>query len=415
MQSLQRQSAQINVDEIEKRLPMPLLSERRAQLSSLVRHTPILHSPALSELAGTTVLLKAENLQRTGSFKIRGALAKLRQLASRSVRRVATGTAGNHGQSVAFAARAMGLKARLYMPANAPLSKIEAVQALGGEVVLGGESVDQCIGRARRYAEESGAAFVHPFDDYDVLSGQATLGLELLDDVPDMAQVVIPVGGGGLAGAVGMTLNRIKQRVRVIGVQAQVCAPFVLGHSSATSDTLADGIAIKRPGQLTSPLVDRYVDEIKAVSEGHIAEAMTMMLERAKLVVEGAGAVGVAAWLSGVISPASGPTVIVLSGGNVDLGTLSSVTRRQETLRGRRMRLLTRVPDRPGGLANLLRTVADANANLISVEHLRDAVHIDVGETGLELVLGVRNPEHSEAVIAALRQAGYATDPPISQ
>ncbi len=306
----------------------------------------------------------------------------------------------------------MGLRARLYMPVNAPLSKVEAIQALGGDVVLHGESVDQCVGCARSYAEETGAAFVHPFDDYDVLSGQATLGLELLDDVPALGQVVIPVGGGGLAGAVGMTLNRRQQRVTVIGVQAQVCAPFLPDHASVTSDTLADGIAIKRPGRLTAPLVDRYVDEMKAVSEGQIAEAMTLLLERAKLVVEGAGAVGVAAVLSEGIAPAAGPTVVILSGGNVDLGTLSSVTRREEILRGRRMRLLTRVPDRPGGLASLLRTVADVDANLISVEHLRDAVDIDVGETGLELVLGVRSPEHSEAVIAALEQAGYATDQP---
>jgi threonine dehydratase len=406
------QTPPVDVDEIEKRLNMPLLLERRKQLSSLVRHTPVLHSPTLSELAGTTVLLKAENLQRTGSFKMRGALAKIRLLASRSVAHVVAGTAGNHGQAVAFAARAMGLRARLYMPANAPLSKVEAVEALGADVVLHGESVDQCVGCARGYAEETGAAFVHPFDDYDVLSGQATLGLELLDDVPDLGQVVIPVGGGGLAGAVGMALNRRQRRVRVIGVQAEACAPLVPDHASPTSDTLADGIAIKRPGRLTAPLIDRYVDEMRAVSEGQIAEAMTLLLERAKLVVEGAGAVGVAAVLSEGVVPADGPTVVILSGGNVDLGALCSVTRREEILRGRRMRLLTRVPDRPGGLASLLRTVADVDANLISVEHLRDAVDIDVGETGLELVLGVRSPEHSAAVIAAIEQAGYATEQP---
>ncbi len=280
----------------------------RGVVATLARHTPMLSSRSLAERCGRgDVLLKAENLQRTGSFKLRGALHKISRLTDASG--VVAGSAGNHGQSLAYAARSAGLPCEVFMPEEAAVAKVAAVEAFGGTVHRGGSSVDECVAKARERAAETGAAFVHPFDDPDVILGQATLGLELLQDVPDIAELVVPVGGGGLISGVAGAVKNARPGVRVIGVQAGACAPFpasLEARSPVQCDaipTIADGIAIKRPGEITLPLVERWVDEMVVVDEDDVAEAMVWLLERSKLVVEGGGAVGVAALMAGKLSP----------------------------------------------------------------------------------------------------------------
>ncbi len=387
----------------------------RVVVSELVRHTPVLSSRSLSEQWGSQVLLKAENLQRTGSFKLRGAVHKLASL--RDVRGVVVGSAGNHGQSVAYAARARGIPCQVFMPSEAAVAKVAAVRAFGSTVTLGGDSVDVCVAAAREHAAQTGAAFVHPFDDPDVILGQATLGLELLEDVPALGTVVVPVGGGGLICGVAGAIKARRPDVRVIGVQTEACAPFVdslqagVPMGCGPRPTIADGIAIKRPGELTLPLVARLVDEMVVIGEDEVAEAMVWLMERAKLVVEGGGAVGVAALLGGIIEPAGeGATVIVLSGGNVDAGLLAAIAQRHETTAGRRMRLFTRIADRPGALATLLATMAQAGGNVVHAEHVREALPLHVRETGVEIALETRGAEHGEAIIAALSDAGYPVE-----
>ena len=381
--------------------------------ADLVRRTPTLTSRSLSDRVGGTILLKAENLQRTGSFKLRGALAKIESLED-GASGVVAGSAGNHAQSLAYAARARGLDCEVFMPAGASLSKMDAAASSGAQVRLGGESVDECVEMARARAAEAGLAFVHPFDDLDVVAGQATLGLELLEDVPDLAKVVVPVGGGGLVSGIALAVKAQLPEVEIVGVQVESCAPYPDSLASGRAvtaqavPTIADGIAIKTPGELTLPLVRRHVDEVVVVADDDVAEAAILLLERAKLVVEGAGAVGVAALLEGVVEPASsGSTVAVLSGGNIDSGLLVAIGRRHETEAGRRLRLFTRVADRPGALAGLLTCLGGAGANVIDVKHVREGVDLHVRETGVDLVLETRGPEHAEALLALLAEEGY--------
>jgi threonine dehydratase len=404
-----------DVDAVVELLSGDAPQRARELVSKVARETPVLASGTLSERCGGRVLLKAENLQRTGSFKLRGALNRVAALAGGSG--VVAGSAGNHGQALAYAASARGVACEVFMPAEAPVAKVAAVQAYGGSVTLGGESVDDCVVAARERADQTGAVFVHPFDDPQVILGQATLGLELLDQVPDLATVVVPLGGGGLLSGVAGVIKRARPQVRVIGVQVAACAPYPAALAAGVPvavnavSTIADGIAVKRPGALTLPLVARWVDEVVVVSEEDTAEAMVILLERAKLVVEGAGAVGVAALLAALVEPSpDGATVVVLSGGNVDAGLLALVARRHETAVGRRLRIFTRVADRPGGLAALLLCVAQAGGNLVAVEHVREAVDLQVRQTGVELTLETRGGEHAESIIAAMTGAGYGVE-----
>ena len=396
-------------------LGVDAVRDARERTRDLVRHTPVLTSRSLSDACGGTVLLKAENLQRTGSFKLRGALAKVDRIDPAAG--VVAGSAGNHAQSLAYAARARGMACEVFMPAEASVSKAAAVRGFGGTVRLGGDSVDACVARARERAEETGAVFVHPFDDAEIVAGQGTLGLELLEDVPDLATIVVPVGGGGLISGIAGVVKAAHPGVRIVGVQAEACAAYPASLAGGAPveavgrPTIADGIAIKRPGGLTLPLVAAWVDEFVTVAEDDIADAMVVLLERAKLVVEGAGAVGIAALRTGAVKPApSGSTVVVLSGGNVDAGVLAGIARRHETAQGRRMRLFTRVHDRPGGLAGLLVRVADAGGNLVTVNHLREAVPLHVRETGVDLVLETRGEEHAADIVAQLESAGYEVE-----
>ena len=389
--------------------------ERAAQAGAgVVRETPVLSSGTLSERAGTTVKLKAENLQRTGSFKLRGALAKIAALGDDCARGVVTASAGNHAQAVAYAARARGISCTVYMPEAAPIAKLEAARSLGADVRLGGASVDDALEAAHAHAAETGVAFVHPFNDPDVVAGQATLGVELLGQVPDLARVVVPVGGGGLVSGIAIAVKAARAEIEVIGVQVDSCAPFPASLEAGrpvavrSALTIADGIAVKRPGELTLALIERWVDSVVTVSEDEVAEAMVFLLERAKLVVEGAGAVGVAALLGNRLPRAGdGTTVAVLSGGNVDAGLLAEVARRHESQSGRRLVLLARLPDRPGSLAQLLALVGEQRANLLDVEHIREGFDLHVRETVVQLVLETRGASHAQRVNHAIREAGY--------
>jgi threonine dehydratase len=385
-----------------------------AEGAGVIRVTPVLSSRTLGERCGGTVALKAENLQRTGSFKLRGALAKIAALGDGCAAGVVTGSAGNHAQAVAYAARARGVPCEVFMPETAPIAKVEAAAQLGARVSFAGISVEECLAAARHRAAESGLAFVHPFDDPDVIAGQGTLGLELLAQVDDLALVIVPVGGGGLASGLAIALKSERPEIRVVGVQVESCAPFpaslAAGHpvDVPSALTIADGIAVKRPGELTLALLARWVDEVVVVSEDEVAEAMVFLLERAKLVVEGAGAVGVAALLRGRVPGAeSGTTAVILSGGNVDAGLLAQVARRHETQAGRRVVLLTRIPDRPGALARLLALIGAAGANLLDVQHVREGFDLHVRETAVQTVLETRGDAHAEAVLRAIRESGY--------
>jgi threonine dehydratase len=391
-------------------------------ISGVAVRTPVIASDELADIAGTPVALKAECLQGTGSFKLRGALHKVATLGERAGAGLVAASAGNHGRAVAQAARVAGVACEVFMPRDAAVSKVAAVERLGATVRVGGGSVEEALTLAGERGEETGAAFVHPFDDLDVIAGQGTLGLELLEDVGALARVLVPVGGGGLASGIGVALRHARPDVELVGVQARACAPYVeaLQRRGSTVEvrsapeatvapgaTIADGIAITRPGVLTLPMLGELLDGLETVSEDEIADAMVFLADRAKLVAEGAGAVAVAALLGGRLAAVDGTTVAIVSGGNVDSGLLAGLLRRRETEEGRRVRIFTRVPDRPGGLAELLNVVAGARANLLSLEHVREAVALHVHETGVALTLQTRGPGHTEEMLAALRDAGY--------
>jgi threonine dehydratase len=374
--------------------------------------TPTVRCAELSELAGTEVALKAECLQVTGSFKLRGALSKLAALGERASAGVATASAGNHARALAHAARVRGVACEVFLPADAAVSKLAAIERMGARVHLRGGSIEEALHSASAWAQRTGATLVHPFDDLDVIAGQATLAQELLEDVPDLARVVVPVGGGGLASGVGIALAQAGADVELIGVQAQACAPLrqaLAGRAPAlpAGATVADGIAVKRPGAITLPLLRELLDGLKTVSEDEIAAAIVFLAERAKLVAEGAGAVTTALAMRGALAARRGTTALIVSGGNIDSGLLAGLLVRHEAELGRRVRIFTRVPDRPGGLAELLGLIARVRANVVSVEHVREAAHLGVRETGVELTLETRGPEHTAEVVAALGDEGY--------
>jgi threonine dehydratase len=372
------------------------VEEARVRLEGIARVTPVYGSQTLSRLAGREVWLKAENLQRTGAFKVRGAVNKIATLTpeQRSTGVVAA-SAGNHGQAVAWAAREAGSHARIYVPQDAPMAKVEACRNYGAETVMGGERFEDAFAGARAYVEESGATFIHPFEDPVVIAGQGTIGLELAEQVASVKTFVIPVGGGGLAAGIATVLRAVLPGVRIVGVQA--------GKSGYT---IADGIFVKEPGELTMSILDDVLDDMVHVSDEEISQALVLLLERTKLLVEGAGAVGLAALLNDRVGGA-GPVAVVLSGGNIDPTLLISIMRHGLTAGGRYLVIRTRVPDRPGELIKLLELLAEQRANVVSVEHHREGMDISVGETEVELTLATRDRNHCEEVVSTLEARGY--------
>lgn len=385
------------------------IAAARVAGAAVVQHTPVVPSAYLSELLGARIVLKAENLQRTGAFKIRGAMNKIASLGETAKTGVVTGSAGNHAQGLALAAKHFGIACDIFVPRGASLSKIAATKHHGASVLEGGDNVDTAIASAKQRAAETGMTFCHPFDDVDVVAGQGTLGLELIEDIADLSLVIIPLGGGGLLSGTAIALKLQNPRIRVIGVQISSCAPFIHGlMPEGPVPTLADGIAVKKPGEITEPLVRKWVDEIVEVNEDAVADAMMVLLERSKLYVEGGGAVGLAALMTGKISPAAvGTTCIVLSGGNVDMGLVPNLVRRHETEAGRRLIAFIRLPDRPGAFAGLLQICAGTGANLIEVQHIRDGISLHPRETGIQIALEVRGEDHSAELIKTAQFNGY--------
>jgi len=386
---------------------IPTLSDFRAaqaRLDGVARVTPVYSSETLSRMTGRKVWLKAENLQRTGSFKIRGAFNKIAGLGDEVGRTgVVAASAGNHGQAVAWAAREVGVPAMVFVPEDAPMAKVEAARSYGARVEMTGERFEESVVAARAHVEETGAVFVHPFEDEAVIAGQGTLGLELAEQLPDLETVVVPIGGGGLSSGIALALEAVRPEVNVVGVQAAGCLPGGSGF------TIADGIAVKRPGELTTSILEGVLAGRVSVTDEEISRAMVLLLERAKLVVEGAGAVGVAALLAGRI-PGDGPVGIVLSGGNIDATLLINVMRHGLTAASRYLVVRTRVPDRPGELIKLLELVANERVNVQSVEHHREGMAISVGETEVELTLAMRDEEHCAGLLDAMRRWGYAVE-----
>jgi threonine dehydratase len=382
------------------------LRDAQERLHGIARVTPVYSSETLSRLSGRSVLLKAENLQRTGAFKIRGAYNTIAQLeAEERGRGVVTASAGNHGQAVAWAARQAGIAATIVVPEAAPMAKVEAARGYGANVELAGEGFDETLAIARTREAETGATFVHAFEDARVIAGQGTLGLELAGQLPSGGvTVVIPVGGGGLASGIAIALDALRPEARLVGVQSAACAPLAGREPAGT--TIADGIAVKQPGTLTRAILAELLDEIVVVDDDEISQAIVLLLERSKLVVEGAGAAPVAAILAGRAG-GHGPVCAVLAGGNIDATTMSSVIRYGLTASGRYLVVALLIPDRPGELARIVAMIAAQRANILAIQHHREGRNIGVLETEAELTLETRDEEHSQLLIRALAEEGY--------
>ncbi|MDJ0378334.1 threonine ammonia-lyase [Cryobacterium sp. PH31-L1] len=408
----------------ETTLLAPTLAEfeaARTVVAQVADVTPMESSRYLADVLGAPVYLKCENLQRTGSYKIRGAYNRLSKLTDEErARGVVAASAGNHAQGVAFAARELGIKATIFMPVGVALPKLSATRDYGAEVILRGTTVTEPLLAAAEHARETGAILIPPFDHVDVVTGQGTLGLEILDQVPDLETVIVPIGGGGLISGVASALKqraaRDGRRIRVIGVQAENAAAYPpsleAGEATMISilPTIADGIAVAKPGLLNFEIVRDAVDEIVTVSEDDTARALLVLLERAKLVVEPAGAVAVAAILAGKVTP-TGPTVAILSGGNIDPLLMQRVISHGLAASGRYLTLRIMLPDRPGQLARISELLAEATANVIEVLHTRHGVGLQISEVELDVSVETRGPEHRQHVVDTLRAAGY--DPQI--
>jgi threonine dehydratase len=393
--------------------PDDVLSAREV-LRPVIRQTPLLESSALSVLLGGPVFLKCENLQRGGSFKVRGAYLRIARLTeAERARGVIAASAGNHAQGVALAAAALGAHATVVMPATAALPKVAATRSYGAEVILHGAAVEDALAKACDLAEETGSIFIHPFEHPDVIAGQGTVGLEIAEQCPQARTVVLPVGGGGLAAGVAVATSSVLPQARLIGVQAEAIAPvpgsIAAGRPVAVEPlaTMADGIAVAMPGVLTTALLARHGARVLTVNEENISRALLLCLERAKQLVEPAGAAGVAALLEHQPSLFEPPVVVVLSGGNIDPLLLSKVLRHGLSAAGRYLAFRCKLPDRPGALATLLSELAALGANVLDVMHERVTADLRVDEAEVNLHLETRGPEHCDSVISHLRKSGY--------
>jgi threonine dehydratase len=383
---------------------LPEIERARERLEGVARVTPLYPTETFSRLAERPVYLKAENLQRTGSFKVRGAYVKLSSLEpERLAAGVIASSAGNHGQAVAWAARELGAPARIFMPQDSAMAKVDATRNYGAEVELVGSTFEETLAEALAYVEKTDGTFIHPYEDTHVIAGQGTIGLEIAEQLDDLETVVLPIGGGGLASGISLALRAVRPGLRLVGVQAAGTRP------GGTGFTIADGIAVKEPGELTMEILGETLDDIVTVEDEQIAKAIVLLAERTKFVVEGAGAVAVAATLGGLVG-GTGSVLALLSGGNIDASLMVQVMRRGLALSGRYLLLRTRVIDRPGELAQLLDLLAGERVNVVDVEHQREAAGIPVGYTGVELTLLTRDPEHEEQLLAQLREWGYPVE-----
>lgn len=391
--------------------------DARRTVAEVARRTPMESSRFLADQLGVPVYLKCENLQRTGSYKLRGAYNRLSSLSEEErARGVVAASAGNHAQGVAYAARELGIHATIFMPVGVALPKLEATRAYGADVQLRGDSIGETLAAATAFAGETGAVVIPPFDHHDVIAGQGTLGLEVLEQAPDATTVVVPIGGGGLAAGVASAVKQraaqLGRRIRVVGVQAANAAPYVTSIAAGAPlevpivPTIADGIAVYRPGALNFEIIRDAVDEVVTVSEDDIARALLVLLERAKLVVEPAGAVSVAALMTGAVV-SDGPVVALLSGGNIDPLLMQRVIAHGLAASGRYLTLSIGLPDRPGQLARIAELLAGVNANVVEVLHTRHGSGLQISEVGIDVSVETRGPGHRAEVVDALRRAGY--------
>lgn len=402
---------------VADQLTMEKICLARDRLAGVARRTPLDYSTTFSEMTGNKVFLKYENMQKTGSFKIRGAYNKVMSLSQEErARGVIAASAGNHAQGVAYAAARAGIHCTVVMPAGAPISKVMATQEYGAQVVLAGGGYDEAYHLAEEMHKKSGAAFVHGFNDPQVIAGQATVGLELLEELPDVDAVLVPVGGGGLIAGIAYALKKLKPAVRIIGVQAEGAPAMYRSFQAdrlqkvAGAGTFADGIAVREPGDISFALIRRYVDLMVTVNDEEIASAILMLLERSKTVVEGAGAAGLAALIHAQVNLKNVHAAIILSGGNIDVNMLSMIIERGLAKTGRYLRLRTVVTDRPGSLLRVLSIAAEAGANVIAVNHDRIKQGISLKQAEVELVLETRNQEHIDQVVSELARAGYPAE-----
>jgi len=395
------------------RVTLADIEAARAVQEGVVLTTPLEESRWLSGRVGQRVFLKCENLQRAGSFKIRGAYVRMSRLsAEERSHGVVAASAGNHAQGVALAAQQLGIRATVFMPEGAPIPKEKATRGYGADVKFVGTTIDEALVAAREFADETGAVLVHPFDHPDIVAGQGTCGLEILEQCPDVRTIVVPLGGGGLLAGIATVAKATRPDVRVVGVQAERAAAYPAslsaGHPVALDkmSTMADGIAVGRPGDVPFGAISSYVDDVLTVSEESMSTALLMLLERAKLVVEPAGAAAVAALLDRP-DQFEGPVVSVLSGGNIDPVLLMSVIRHGMASAGRYLSFKARISDRPGGLARLLNELADAGASVLDVVHARTSVQLHLDEVEVAMQVETRGPQHCDEVLNRLRTAGY--------
>ena len=386
----------------------------RTRLRESIYLSPCQRSSELSDLTGLPLYLKLENLQRTGAFKERGALNKLLLLApAERERGVITASAGNHAQGVAFHAAALGIRAQIVMPLATPQIKVAATRGFGADVVLHGANYDEACEEALRRRDSEGRTFIHPFDDAEVIAGQGTIGLELLEQVPDLEAVVVPVGGGGLIGGIACALKESNPRIRVIGVEPEKLPSMLRAREAGTlvtlsaEATIADGIAVRRAGGLTLPLVSRYVDEIVTVDDEEIASAILMLLEHEKTLAEGAGAAALAALLQSKTNLRARRTVVLVSGGNIDVSLLAKIIERGLVKDGRLLRIRVYLQDRPGALLALTQILARERANIVETIHNRAYYGVSLGETVIDVTLETRGATHITAISHALREGGF--------
>jgi threonine dehydratase len=386
----------------------------RKLIRDVISETPVLHSRVLSETVAGPVYLKCENLQRTGSFKVRGAYFRIARLSdSQRARGVVAASAGNHAQGVAFAAGLLGCAATVIMPEGAPLPKVQATRGYGAQVILHGRSVEDAMTEALAHAERTGAVFIHPYDHPDIVAGQGTLGFEIFEQCPPVRTVVVPVGGGGLAAGLTVALKDLDPEIKVVGVQADAVAPYPASMAAGQPvpvpfrPTMADGIAVCQPGEIPFGILSALAERVVTVSEESLSRGLLLCLERAKQVVEPAGAAGVAAVLEHAPDLFTPPVVVVLSGGNIDPLLLSKLLRHGLSATGRYLAFRCRLPDHPGSLAKLLADLAGLGANVLEVGHDRLGPRLHVDEVEVVLQVETRGPEHCAEVIGELRSAGY--------
>lgn len=387
--------------------------DAQARLKNTVHHTALERSLTFSRMVGGDLYLKCENLQKTGSFKVRGAYNKIAKIADQGVKTVVASSAGNHAQGVAYAANEKGMRSIIVMPASTPIAKVSATENYGAQVVLHGDVYDDAYAHALELVKEHNALFIHPFDDEDVIAGQGTVALELTSDMPDLDAIIVPAGGGGLLAGIAYAVKHINPKIKVIGVQAERADAIVQSFKTGKpveSDkifTIADGIAVKKPGEKTLQLIQKYADDMMTVSDDEIAATIIQLMERAKQIVEPAGATSLALALSGRLNLIDKKVACVLSGGNIDVGFIHKIIEKGLVSRGRQMKFSVVLADKPGSLEEFARIMGAHGANIVSVQYDRMSAELQLNETILHVACEVSGFEHGRRVIGALEKTGY--------